>query len=72
MRLPDLIYRPLERLYFHQQAIRRAELRHVVAEQDRRMRADADALRARHRAGKCGGRANGCYYVPCVPAIGHV
>jgi hypothetical protein len=69
MRLPDLIYRPLEQLYFRQRDIRRAELRHAVAEYDRRLRASADALYERHTAGTCGGQANGCYYVPCVPKV---
>lgn len=65
MRLPDWLFRPLDRVVTAQRRLRRAE------SNERLSRAD-DALRAYyakhwHDAGTCGGSVAGCPYVPCVP-----
>lgn len=71
MKLPEPLYRAVERVYRKQAAIRRAELRAAVAEQDRRFRAACDEAVKRHRMRTCGGAAAGCDYYPCVPKVGH-
>lgn len=65
IKLPWWIFRPLERLVVAQREIRRRESARIADEQDRRQRAYFDALRERHAAGTCGGKAAGCCYVPC-------
>lgn len=70
MRLPDWVFRLLERAYRQQDRIRRAERRADLESQDARMRAYYADLRIRHDMGTCGGEAAGCCYVPCVPFVG--
>lgn len=53
MRLPDWAWRRLERAYFAQRSIRRAELKAAVERQDAQIRRWADAMRAAHERGEC-------------------
>lgn len=70
MRIPDRAFRLLERVYLHQNRIRRAELRERVAAEDRALRAYWDRKSEAHDSGRCGGAENGCGYFPCVPRVG--
>jgi hypothetical protein len=70
MRLPDRLYRLLERAYLHQTRLRRRADRDRLAAEDAHMRAHYARLHTRHLAGTCGGKAAGCCYTPCVPHVG--
>lgn len=69
IRIPDVIYRALERVYMAQRTIRRRELDDKVKRQDNALRAYDDDLRARHDAETCGGTEAKCPYVPCRPRV---
>lgn len=59
MRLPDRLYRRLERVYFDQRTIRRNELNRRVAAEDVAIRAWANKALAAHNASRC---LSGCPY----------
>lgn len=53
IRLPDALFRPLERLVDAQRRVRRAEAARRAAEYDAELRASARRLEALHVAGEC-------------------
>lgn len=65
MRLPDRVFRVMERVYHTQRAIRREEQRCRLETEDAMMREYFRRLEATHDAGACGGAAGGCRYAPC-------
>jgi hypothetical protein len=68
-RLPDWLFRPLDRLVTVQRRIRVMEAEERMGRQDRELRAYFDNQYRRHQAGTCGGAPGGCRYVPCVPRV---
>lgn len=70
MRAPDWLYSRMERAYFAQRSIRRAEANRRMTDDDRRVREWADRKSIDHDMGTCGGQTGGCPYVPCVPFTG--
>lgn len=69
MRMPDRLYRRLERAYLTQRRIRRLEADQRMAAYDRRTREWASRRSIDHDMGVCGGPAAGCPYVPCTPPV---
>lgn len=69
MRLPDLLYQQVEKLYRAQRAVREREREERARRQTAATYAYWQDFYARHGTGTCGGAANGCPYVPCVPRI---
>jgi hypothetical protein len=68
-RLPDMLYRPLNRFMAAQGQIRRVENDRAIQAEDAAARIFYAELRQRHTVGRCGGVAAGCPYVPCVPRV---
>lgn len=68
-RLPDWLYRRLERVYFDERRRRRELDRQELARQDAAQRAFYAGLGAAHDSGMCGGYEGGCRYFPCY-AVG--
>ncbi len=71
VRLPDRVFRTLERVYRAQNRIRQAERRAALVAEDARVRTYYADLSDRHGRGVCGGQAGGCCYAPCVPYVGY-
>jgi hypothetical protein len=53
MRLPDVAFRALERIYVAQRRLRTAEVRRRIGARERALRAWADQALLAHEAGRC-------------------
>lgn len=68
-RLPDWLFRPLDRLVVVQRRIRQREAEARLIRENAVVREYFARQHAAHLAGTCGGAAAGCGYVPCVPRV---
>jgi hypothetical protein len=71
-RMPDWLFRRLDRIVRAQRRIRDEENRIELERQDREFRAYCDRQRAEHKVHEAlGKRAADCPFVPCVPRVGY-
>jgi hypothetical protein len=68
-RLPDRLFRPLDRLVVVQRRIRQREAEARLVRENAVVREYFARQLAKHEAGTCGGASAGCGYVPCVPRV---
>ncbi len=69
VRLPDRLFRPLDRIVTDRRRLRRAESDEGARAHDAALRVYYAELHRRHDAGTCGGAATGCPYAPCVLCV---